>query len=190
MNTTHRLIVAEFTTLDGVIEDPDGTWGSPTGGWAMRKGPQVFAGDKFRLTPIMQDGALLFGRGTWEVFSQRWPARTGEFPDAINAARKYVASTTLTDASAWTNSTVLGGDLAHAVEQVLAESDVAIIGSPGIAHQLAAVGLVDEYRLLVMPYVVGGGVRLFPEGHRADLELVSSDVTEVGLLLRYDVVRA
>lgn len=190
MNDNHKIIVAEFTTLDGVIEDPDGTWGAPRGGWAMRQGPQVFAGDKFRLGPIMRTGALLFGRGTWEVFSQRWPARTGEFADAMNAARKYVASTTLTDASAWSNSRLLDGDLVDAVQRVRLDGDVAVIGSPGLAHQLAAAGLVDQYRLLVMPSVVGAGVRMFPDGQQAELQLVSSDVVDAGILLHYNVVRA
>jgi dihydrofolate reductase len=189
MDNTHKLIVAEFTTLDGVIEDPDGTWGAPRGGWAMRQGPQVFAGDKFRLGPIMESGALLFGRGTWQAFAKRWPQRTGDFADAMNAARKYVASTTLTDARAWANSTLLDGDLPAAVERAREDRDIAVVGSPGLAHQLAAAGLVDEYRLLVLPTVVGEGLRLFPDGHEANLQLVSSDVVDTGLLLRYDVVR-
>jgi dihydrofolate reductase len=189
MDNTHKLIVAEFTTLDGVIEDPDGTWGAPSGGWAMRQGPQVFAGDKFRLGSIMESGALLFGRGTWQAFAARWPQRTGEFADAMNAARKYVASTTLADARAWANSALLEGDLPDAVERVRANHDIAVIGSPGLAHQLAAAGLVDEYRLLVLPTVVGGGVRLFADGHAADLRLMSSDVVDAGVLLRYEVVR-
>jgi dihydrofolate reductase len=190
MDTTHQLIVGEFITLDGVIEDPDGTWGSPGGGWAIKHGPQVFAGDKFRLGPIMETGALLFGRGTWQVFSERWPTRTGDFPDAMNAARKYVASTTPVDAGAWANSTVLEGDLANAVERLRRDGDVAVIGSPGLAHQLAAAGLVDEYRLLVMPSVVGVGTKLFPDGTTpADLRLVSCDLTDVGPLLRYEVLR-
>lgn len=189
MDTTHKLIVAEFTTLDGVIDDPDGTWGAPHGGWAMRHGPQVFAGDKFRLGPVMQTGALLFGRGTWQVFAERWPQRTGEFADAMNAARKYVASTTVTDASAWPNSVLLEGDLADAVDRARRDRDIAVIGSPGIAHQLAAAGLVDEYRLFILPTVVGHGQRLFADGQEADLRLVSSDVVDPGVLLRYDVVR-
>jgi dihydrofolate reductase len=189
MDTTHKIIVAEFTTLDGVIEDPDGTWGAPRGGWAMKQGPQVFAGDKFRLGPIMERGALLFGRGTWRAFADRWPQRTGEFADAMNAARKYVASTTLTDALAWENSVLLEGDLPAAVERAREHGDIAVIGSPGLAHQLAAAGLVDEYRLLVLPTVVGGGVRLFADGQEADLRLISSEVVDAGVLLRYDVVR-
>jgi dihydrofolate reductase len=189
MDNTHKLIVAEFTTLDGVIEDPDGTWGAPRGGWAMRQGPQVFAGDKFQLGSIMHSGALLFGRGTWQAFAARWPQRTGDFADAMNAACKYVASTTLTDASAWENSVLLEGDLPDAVERVREDRDIAVIGSPGLAHQLAAAGLVDEYRLLVLPTVVGDGVRLFPAGHEADLRLMSCDVVDAGVLLRYEVLR-
>ena len=190
MNNTHTLIVAEFTTLDGVIEDPDGTWGAPRGGWAMRQGPQVFAGDKFRLRSIMENGALLFGRGTWQAFADRWPKRTGEFADAMNAARKYVASTTLTDASAWANSAILEGDLVAAVAHAKADQDVALIGSPGLAHELAAAGLVDEYRLLVLPTVIGEGQRMFADGQQEELRLVSSDVVDAGVLLRYEVVRS
>jgi dihydrofolate reductase len=189
MDTTYKIIVAEFTTLDGVIEDPDGTWGAPRGGWAMRQGPQVFAGDKFRLGSILERGALLFGRGTWQAFAERWPRRTGDFADAMNSARKYVASTTLADASAWANSVLLEGDLSDAVERAREEGDIAVIGSPGLAHQLAAAGLVDEYRLLVLPAVVGEGVRLFAKGQEAELRLMSSDVVDAGVLLRYEVVR-
>jgi dihydrofolate reductase len=188
MNHTHKLIVAEFTTLDGVIEDPDGTWGAARGGWAMRQGPQVFAGDKFRLGEIMQSGALLFGRGTWQAFAQRWPQRTGEFADAMNMARKYVVSTTLTDASEWANSALLEGELPHAVECARQQGDIALIGSPGLAHQLAAAGLVDEYRLLVLPTVAGEGQRLFADGHETELRLLSADVVDTGVLLRYEVV--
>src|SRR5262245_12275130 len=169
MNDMHKIIVAEFTTLDGVVGDPDGTWGEPGGGWALRQGPQVFAGDKFRLGTIMDSGALLFGRGTWQVFAQRWPARTGEFADAMNRARKLVASTTLTDVDGWSNSALLSGDLAAAVEGVRADVDVAVIGSADVARQLAAAGLVDEYRLMVLPTVVGIGQRMFDDGHAADL---------------------
>jgi dihydrofolate reductase len=189
MDDTHKIIVAEFTTLDGVIGDPDGTWGEPGGGWALRQGPQVFAGDKFRLGTIMERGALLFGRGTWQAFAQRWPARTGAFADAMNRARKLVASTTLSDVDGWSNSALLGGDLADAVDRVRADVDVAVIGSADVARQLGAAGLVDEYRLLVLPTVVGTGQRLFADGQTADLCLVAADVVDTGVLLRYDVVR-
>lgn len=189
MDNTHKLIVAEFTTLDGVAGDPDGSWSEPGGGWALRQGPQVFAGDKFRLGPTMDRGSLLFGRGTWQLFAQRWPGRIGDFADAINRARKYVVSTTLTDSVAWSNSTLLTGDLPTAVDRIRATGDVVVIGSIRLAQQLAAARLVDEYRLLILPTVVGSGQRLFTAEHDEDLRLASAEVVDSGVLLRYDVVR-
>jgi dihydrofolate reductase len=186
---TNSIIVVAFTTLDGIVEDPDGSWGAPSGGWAVRHGPQVFAGDKFRLGPILDDGVLLFGRSTWELFAQRWPGRTGDFADAMNRARKVVASRTLTSADGWANSTVLDSELCDAVEALRTERDVVVIGSTAIVHQLAANDLVDEYRVLVFPTVIGAGRRLF-EGPPTDVRLISADVDDPGLLLRYGVIRA
>jgi dihydrofolate reductase len=92
--TTHtsRITVVSFTTLDGVVEDPDGRGGTPYGGWAFRYGPEGIAGDKFRLGDLYDTGTLLFGRRTWEHFATLWPTRTGDFPDAMNRARKVVLS--------------------------------------------------------------------------------------------------
>ena len=87
-----RLIVTSFTTLDGVVEDPDGSDGTPFGGWAMRHGPQAVAGDKFRLGPILEHGTLLFGRHTWDHFRTLWPHRDDPFSQAMNAATKAVVS--------------------------------------------------------------------------------------------------
>ena len=86
----NKIIVVAFTTLDGVVEDPDGSWGAPTGGWGLRQGPEAFTGDKFSLGPILDTGALLFGRRTWTLFAQRWPTRTGDFADAMNRTPKFV----------------------------------------------------------------------------------------------------
>ena len=187
-NPTNKIIAVSFTTLDGVVEDPDGSWGRPFGGWAFRQGPQAFAGDKFRLGATLDTGTLLFGRSTWQLFSQRWPQRTGDFADTMNRARKYVATRTIDVVDVWSNSAVLKGELADGVEQLRAEGDVVVIGSTSIVHQLAAKNLVDEYRLLVFPIVLGSGERLFSDGGATDLELVSADVVDAGVLLRYDVV--
>lgn len=168
------VIVVEFLTLDGVVEDPDGSGGTATGGWAFRHGPEAVAGDKFRLGTLLETGVLLFGRTTWELFAKLWPGRSGEFPDRLNAAAKLVASRTLQDVSAWQNSVLLQGDLADAVERE--ERDVIVIGSVGIVQTLARHGLVDEYRVLVFPSVAGAGRRLFETP--ADLDLVST--TQVG----------
>ncbi|MFJ7213952.1 dihydrofolate reductase family protein [Amycolatopsis sp. NPDC098790] len=168
------VIVAEFLTLDGVVEDPDGSGGTATGGWAFRHGPEAVAGDKFRLGTLLETGTLLLGRTTWELFSKLWPGRTDEFSVRLNNATKLVASRTLEDVSAWQNSSVLQGDLVAEVEKN--EGDVIVIGSVGIAQELGRRGLVDEYRLLVFPSVVGAGRRLFEAP--ADLDLVST--TQVG----------
>ncbi|MEV7045597.1 dihydrofolate reductase family protein [Amycolatopsis sp. NPDC051061] len=168
------VIVVEFLTLDGVVEDPDGSGGTATGGWAFRHGPEAVAGDKFRLGDLLDTGTLLLGRTTWELFSKLWPGRTDEFSVRLNNAAKLIASRTLDDVSAWQNSSLLQGDLVDEVRRH--EGELIVIGSVGIAQTLAGHGLVDEYRLLVFPSVVGVGRRLFEAP--ADLALVSA--TQVG----------
>lgn len=184
---TNRIIVVAFTTLDGVVEDPDGSWGASFGGWGFRFGPQVFAGDKFELASSLETGSILFGRSTWQLFAQRWPSRTDDWADVMNGARKRVASRTLGSVDEWSNSAVLQGDLIEAAVRLRADGDVVVIGSTCIAHQLAANDLVDEYRLLVLPSVVGAGERMF-NGTPAALQLTSADVRDPGLLVRYDVI--
>lgn len=169
-----RVIVIEFVTLDGVIEDPDGRDGMPGGGWAFRHGPRAVADDMFELGTVLRTGALLFGRRTWLRFSQLWPVREGEFADAMNGAAKLVASATLTDVGAWAGSTLVDGDVVDALPPLAAERDVVVVGSTRLVHALAAHDLVDEYRTLVYPTVLGKGERLFPDGAPgAELELVS-----------------
>jgi len=100
------VIVIEFITLDGIVSDPDGSARTPAGGWAYRHGPEAIAGDKFQLGRVLDDGVLLLGRNTWELFSRIWPGRDTPFANRMNAAAKLVASRTLTDASAWANSQI------------------------------------------------------------------------------------
>ncbi|WP_410673498.1 dihydrofolate reductase family protein [Amycolatopsis sp. cmx-4-68] len=177
------VIVVEFVTLDGVAEDPDGSAGTATGGWAFRHGPEAVAGDKFRLGALLDTGVLLLGRTTWELFAKLWPGRSGEFPDRLNNAAKLVASRTLDDVSAWQNSSLLQGDLVAAVKRE--ERDVIVIGSIGIARELAGHDLVDEYRLLVFPTVAGAGRRLFDGTPPADLRLVSTTRSGAAVLSTY-----
>jgi dihydrofolate reductase len=182
-----RIIVIEFITLDGVIEDPDGSAGTPSGGWAFRYGPEAVAGDKFRLGPRLDTGALLFGRTTWQLFSRIWPTRCDEFSTRMNQAPKWVASRTLGDVSAWANSALLQGELTEAVQQLRRDRDVIVIGSASVVHELMRHGLVDEYRLLVFPTVLGAGRRLFetPAGAQ-NLRLVSVEQSGAAALLRYE----
>jgi dihydrofolate reductase len=168
-----QLIVVSFLTLDGVVEDPDGSDGTAFGGWAMRHGPQGVAGDKFRLGPVLERGTLLFGRRTWEHFSTLWPHRDDPFSQAMNAADKAVVSHRPVDPTTWSGSRVVDGPLAAWVRRHLATADLVVIGSQSVVGALAAHDLVDEYRLLTFPTATGSGRRLFTEGQR--LALVRSE---------------
>jgi dihydrofolate reductase len=178
------VIVIQFITLDGIVSDPDGSGGTPTGGWAFRHGPGTVAGDKFRLGTTLDDGVMLLGRTTWQLFSRLWPGRDDPFSTRMNAAPKLVASRTLTDPSAWANSQVIDGDLVEAVKRE--ERDVIITGSLSVVHALMAEDLIDEYRLLTFPTVLGAGQRLFPAaGPPVHLECLSAERTGAAVLARY-----
>jgi dihydrofolate reductase len=170
-----HVIVVEFVSLDGVMEDPSGSEGSPHGGWAFRHGPEAVTGDPFGLGELLDTGALLLGRGTWQQFAGIWPGRDDPFSAKLNAMPKLVASRSLGDAASWQNSAVLGGDLVAEAEKRKQEQDIVVMGSASVVHTLMAHDLVDEYRLLVFPLVLGSGTRLFPDGAApADLTLVSA----------------
>ena len=178
------VIVIQFITMDGIVSDPDGSGGTPAGGWAFRHGPDTVAGDKFRLGSTLDDGVLLLGRRTWQLFSRLWPGRNDPFSARMNAVPKLVASRTLTDASAWVNSQVIGSDAVDAVKRE--QRDVIIIGSLNIVHALMAEDLIDEYRLLTFPTILGTGERLFPAGSPpAYLECLSAEQVSAAVLARY-----
>ena len=178
------VIVIEFITLDGVVSDPDGSGGTPAGGWAFRHGPETVAGDKFRLGSTLDGGVMLLGRTTWQLFSRLWPGRDDPFAARMNAVPKLVASRTLTDASAWANSRVIDGDVADAVRRE--PRDVITTGSLSVVHALIAADLVDEYRLLSFPTILGTGERLFPAGGPpAYLECLSAERAGAAVLARY-----
>jgi dihydrofolate reductase len=159
-----RLIVTAFVTLDGIVNDPDGRDGSPRGGWAFRYGPEAVTGDPFRLGEVLDAGALLLGRRTWEHFAGIWPGRDDPFSARMNAMPKLVASRSLARAAGWQNSAVLPDDLVAAAGKRKQEKDIVVMGSLSVVRALMANDLVDEYRLLVFPLVLGEGTRLFPDG--------------------------
>ena len=175
-----HLIVIQFITLDGVVEDPDGSDGSAGGGWAMRHGPQGLAGDKFRLGPLLEEGTLLFGRRTWEHFSTLWPRRDDPFSQAMNAADKAVVTHREIAPATWSNSRAIDQPLVPWVRHQLATTDLVVIGSQSVVAQLVGADLVDEYRLITFPTAVGSGQRLFT-GSRL-LELVSTERSGPGVL--------
>ena len=164
-----RIIVAQFITLDGVVEDPDGSDGTEFGGWAFRHGPEAIAGDKFSYGPILQTGVFLFGRSTWEHFSTLWPGRDDLFAQALNAADKAVATRSKLDVGRWQHSQAITGDVLDWAREKSVNRDVIIIGSGSLCDLFIAAGAVDEYRLRVFPTAAGSGRRLFPVGSRLDL---------------------
>ncbi|MFF9815112.1 dihydrofolate reductase family protein [Streptomyces sp. NPDC014006] len=180
------VIVIEFITLDGIVSDPDGSAGTPLGGWAFRYGPEAVAGDKFRLGRTLDEGVLLLGRATWQLFSRLWPGRDDPFAARMNAVPKLVASRTLThaDASVWQNSQVIDGDLVDVVKRE--RRDLVVTGSLSVVDRLMALDLVDEYRLLTFPTVLGTGRRLFPaEGPHTELECLAAEQVGAAVLTRY-----
>ncbi|MBT2210567.1 dihydrofolate reductase family protein [Actinomadura sp. NEAU-AAG7] len=177
-------IVIAFTTLDGIVTDPDGADGTPTGGWAFRHGPGTADGDKFLLGSTLDDGVLLLGRRTWHLFARLWPGRDDPFSQRMNAAAKLVASRSLPDASAWQNSRLIEGDLIDAVKRE--KRDVIVAGSLSVVRALMAADLVDEYRLLVFPTILGTGDRLFPaDGPTAYLDCEWSEQIGAAVLTCY-----
>jgi len=176
-----RIVVSEFVTLDGVMEDPGGAEAFAHGGWAF-KFERGAEGDKFKLDEVMEADAMLLGRVTYEGFAQAWPERTDEagFADKMNGMRKYVVSSTLSDPT-WNNSVVVRGDLAEAVAKLKAEQDgdILVAGSRQLVQGLTERHLVDEYRLMVFPTVLGSGKKLF-EGGGDPLTLELAEAKPVG----------
>jgi dihydrofolate reductase len=174
-----KVVVTEFVSLDGVIEDPGGSEDFKHGGWSFEfdRGDD---GDKFKLDEAMESDALLLGRVTFEGFADAWPSRDGEFADKFNEMPKYVVSTTLEDPE-WNNSTVIKDDVAGEVEKLKGQhdGDIAVHGSGQLVQTLMENDLVDEYRLMVFPVVLGSGKRLFGEASDAKT-LKLADTKQVG----------
>lgn len=180
-----RVIVIEFVSVDGVMQDPDGRGGFERGGWAFRYGPEAVAGDKFELGELFDTGALLLGRETWQLFAKIWPSRNDAFSTKMNSIPKLVASRTLTHVDEWQNSNLLQRDLLAEVVARKATQDLIVAGSASIAKTLIAHDVVDEFRLLVFPLVIGTGTRLFDGGAPVELELVSTEPAGAAARLVY-----
>jgi dihydrofolate reductase len=179
-----RIVVTEFVSLDGVMEDPGGAENFRHGGWSFKfnRGEE---GDKFKLDETLSSEALLLGRVTYEGFAAAWPSREGEFADKFNTMPKYVVSSTLEEPQ-WTNSTVLKGDVAEEVAKLKDEQDgdIVVHGSARLVQTLVEHDLVDEFRLMVFPVVLGSGKRLFGEtGDKKTLRLVDSEMVGDGVAI-------
>jgi dihydrofolate reductase len=179
-----KVVVTEFVSLDGVMEDPGGAEGFEHGGWSFEfsRGEE---GDKFKLDETRESEALLLGRVTYEGFADAWPSREGEFADKFNSMPKYVVSSTLQDPE-WNNSTVLEGDVAEEVAKLRQEldGDIVVHGSAQLVQALVEHDLVDEMRLMVFPVVLGSGKRIFGDtSDKKALRLVDSKTVGDGVAI-------
>jgi dihydrofolate reductase len=174
-----RIVVTEFMSLDGVIEEPRWTF-------QFDRGPE---GDKYKIDELFGSEALLLGRVTYQGFAQAWPNMgTDEFGQRMNSIRKYVVSATLPDAEATWGDTIVLRDNAMAEVAKLRDQlggDLLVEGSSRLAQALIKHGLVDELRLMVFPIILGAGKRLFPDsvGEPATLALTESTTLDSGILL-------
>ncbi len=172
-----KVVVSEFISLDGVIEDPGGAEGTELGGWTFRF--PADDGQQFKFDELMASDVQLLGRVTYDEFSAAWPAMeetAGEFGARMNSMPKVVVSTTLTEPT-WKNTTIVSGDVAGAVANLKKQyhGDILVAGSATLVDALREHDLVDEYRLMVHPVVLGRGKRLFKDGAApTDLALVDS----------------
>ena len=159
-----KLVITEFVSIDGVMEDPGGSESTPIAGWAFKfdRGDE---GNAFKLDETMQSDALLLGRVTYEGFAEAWPSREGPFADKLNTDPKVVVSTTLTDPQ-WQNTTVVSENVAEEIARLKddTEGSILVAGSGTLVATLLEADLVDELRLMVFPTILGRGRRLFPDG--------------------------
>jgi len=182
-----KVVVSQFITVDGVVEDPGGSENLDRGGWAFEfdRGDE---GDTFKADELTKSDALLLGRKTYEGFAAAWPSRSGPFAEKFNSMPKYVVSSTLENPE-WNNSTVLDGDLSEAVTELREQfgGDILVNGSVQLTRELGERGLVDEYRLMVFPTVLGAGKRLFGETAATEpLRLTDSRPAGETLILIYE----
>ena len=174
-----RIVITEFVSADGVMEEPRWTFD-------FDRGPE---GDKFKLDELFASDAMLLGRVTYQGFAQAWPGRADEegFADRMNSMPKYVISQTLSDADAtWENTTVLRGDVVAEVTALREKTDrdILIHGSAQLVHTLVSAGLYDELHLMVFPVILGSGLRAFPaDKMQAKLALTSATAINDGIML-------
>lgn len=184
-NHMRKVIVSEFITLDGVIEDPGGAEGFKHGGWTFQFGGQEQ--QQYKFDELFKADALLLGRRTYEGFAAAWPnmaAQTGAYGERMNSLPKYVVSSTLSETT-W-NATLLGGDLAEELRRLKREDgqDILVFGSGQLVQTLHKRGLIDEYRLMVFPVVLGSGQRLFPNGEeKRALKLIEAKTFNSGVVV-------
>jgi dihydrofolate reductase len=188
-----RIVVTEFVSLDGVMEAPGGEPGYRHSGWVGEfHGPETL---EYKLDEVKTHDALLLGRKTYQGFAAAWPERDGEFADKMNSMQKYVVSSTLgEDDLDWENSRLIGADVPGEVAKLKEGEggDILVAGSRTLVQTLKEHDLVDEYRLMTFPIVLGSGARVFGESEDATtLELTGAKPLDGGtVILTYEPARA
>jgi len=186
-----KLIVAEFISLDGVIQAPGGAdedteEGFAHGGWTMPYWHDDIGAHFFEA--VSQADSLLLGRKTWQIHGGAFePMAEGDpFGDVMNGLQKYVVSTTLKSASGWRNSTLINSDVVESIRRLKGQpgKNILMDGSSVLLHTLNETDLIDEYVLHVYPVVLGGGKRLFTEGKKIDLKLIEAKPLPTGVLFQ------
>src|SRR5713226_3946064 len=180
-----KVIVSEYVTLDGVMEDPGGGEKSEHGGWSFQFWNEEAA--KYKFDELFASDALLLGRATYQGFAKAWPSMTDEqgFADRMNSLPKHVVSTTLKDLE-WNNSRLITGNVAEEVAKLKQQPglDILVAGSCELVQTLMQHDLIDEYRLMVHPVVLGGGKRLFRDGSATKvLRLVETKPFSSGIVI-------
>jgi dihydrofolate reductase len=188
-----KIVISENVSLDGVIQDPTGEEGFRLGGWFGQIGDKDReAWAQVELDEALGTEALLLGRRSYEWFAARWASRSGEWADRLNSLPKYVVSSTLEDPD-WNNSTVLKGDVVNEVSKLKqrVNGDIVVYASGQLVHTLIGHDLADELRLMIYPFVVGAGERLFGEtSDTKPMHLVDTRTVGDGLaFLTYQPVR-
>jgi dihydrofolate reductase len=179
-----KVFVTEFISVDGVIEDPGGAENYEHGGWSFKFfSPEI---GQYKFEETMATDALLLGRKTYEGFAAAWPGRKDDagFADKFNSMPKYVASTTLKQLD-WNNSHLLGNDVPAAVRELKEQDggDIAIHGSRTLVQSLMAHDLIDEFRLMVHPIVLGTGMKLFDGAPLKNFDLVDTKTDDTGTII-------
>ena len=179
-----KLKVIEYVTLDGVMEDPGPAGDFKYRGWTVPYWNDEMAAAQSK--ELFASDALLLGRVTYEAFAAAWPLRSGDpFTDKMNSMKKFVASHNSAKRLEW-NATALKGDVVEAVKKLKQEpgDDILVYGSSALVHTLMPHSLIDQYRLIVYPLVLGEGKRLFNDGaRRIELDLISATTTQKGVAL-------
>jgi dihydrofolate reductase len=180
-----KVVVTEYVTLDGIMEDPGGGEGTTHGGWSFQFWSEEAA--KYKFDELFASDALLLGRVTYEGFAKAWPTVKDEvgFAERMNSIPKYVVSTTLTEFE-WNNSHLIQGNIAEEVAKLKQQEgkDILVVGSATLVQSLMQADLIDEYRLMVHPVVLGGGKRLFRDGSaKTVLQLVDTKSFSSGIVV-------